>query len=812
MLISNQEPREDPLTTAQSSSLVLDHAEASTSWADADLAPDIVPTARLAEGHTVLLTGATGFLGRHVARELLERQEGDVYCLARSGKAGGARERVEQALLAAGTSNDAVNSRLYVLDADLTQPRLGISEDQYGSLAHSVASIVHCAADVSWVQPYSKLRAANVLPVTSLLRLACHGQSKHFALISSLGVCYSSNPHVYMSEDSDPLTHVSTMPLGYAQSKAVAERLVRHAVRRGLDASIFRPALISGDSDGRHANAEDFVSMLLSGCIRLGYAPDSDWQLDVVPVNFASRAIVANLGRYGGLRTLHLAHPKPRVWRELILFLNLYGYTIQLEPFLDWRRRLEQHPDLALPLKRLLRFFTNPAPGSAGQSVYQVYEASGRIRISSARSNAHLAAQNLHYPRLSADYFASYLTALRRSGILERPRRERAECALRAHSETEALSALLPHDPTWRPAPFEAHGSIVTEIASWRYGGGLGLYGVAQGDSRFDRASLILKIKALDEEAIATAIEVATISNPLLGHLLGRFSDQLQLGGADARETSFYAAAPSGLLELAPRCLAQGRHPETGRAMLLLERLEGVELLNSVDQPRRWTDRHFRIAIHDLARIHAIGYGDATPERSSIRDVKLLNPDLILQALPLHQTLVQAAEPFFEKWGGSALVVRVGQLIGDIATWIPRYADQPRTLIHNDCNPRNMAFRRIDGNLRTCWYDWELCTWAPPQRDLAELLCFTLDIDGAPVRVHNYIELHRRELSLQSGCDIEPRSWIEGFRLALAELMVRRLTLYTLLHSSVRQSYLPRVVRTWQVIERGLLNEWREQG
>jgi thioester reductase-like protein len=789
---------------AHASALVLDKAEASTWSADAELAPDIAPTAHVAEGQTVLLTGATGFLGRHVARELLERQEGDVYCLARSGKEGSARERVERALMAAGTSEEAVHSRLHVIDADLKQPRLGISDRQYDALADIVATIVHCAADVSWVRSYSKLRASNVLPVNSLLRLACHRQSKYFALISSLGVCYSTDPGVHMAEDSDPLAHVSTMPLGYAQSKAVAERLVRHGVHRGLDARIFRPALISGDSGGKDANAEDFVSMLLNGCIRLGYAPDSDWRLDIVPVNFASQAIVANLQRYGGPTTLHLAHPEPREWRELILFLNLYGYTIHLESFSDWRRRLEEHPDVALPLKRLLGFFAKPAQGGTGQSISQVYESCGRARISSARSDAHLAGQQLQYPPLNADYFAGYLTALHRTGVIERPRRARAECKHRTQFDALALCALRPHDPTWQPAPFEARGSIVTEIASWRYGGELGLYGVARGDSRSNHASLVLKIKARDDEAIATAVDVATIAHPSLGRLMRRFSDQLQIAGADARETSFYAEAPSGLLELAPRCHAQGRHPVTGRAMLLLERLEDVELLNSIDQPHLWTDRHLRIAIHDLAKLHALGYEHATPLCSMIGGVQILNSDRIVQALPLHQALFRTAEPFFLEWGGPELVARVGKLIGDISTWMPRYARQPRTLIHNDCNPRNMAFRRLGENLRTCWYDWELCAWAPPQRDLAELLCFTLDIDAGPKRARKYIELHRRELSSQLGRDIETHAWIEGFRLALAEMMVRRLTLYTLLHSSVRQSFLPRVVRTWQALEHGI--------
>ena len=53
----------------------------------------------------------------------------------------------------------------------------------------------------------------------------------------------------------------------------------------------------------------------------------------------------------------------------------------------------------------------------------------------------------------------------------------------------------------------------------------------------------------------------------------------------------------------------------------------------------------------------------------------------------------------------------------------------PRTLIHNDFNPRNLCLRQTDGGLRLCAYDWELATLQVPQHDLAELLCFVLPPD-----------------------------------------------------------------------------------
>lgn len=751
----------------------------------------------------MVLSGATGFLGRHIARQLLEREDGDVYCLARSRQGSSARERVEGALLAAGTDPDRLQARLHVLEADLTRPHLGIAAHQYESIAHKASAIVHCAADVSWVKSYSRLRASNVLSVTPLLRLACQAKSKHFVLISSIGVCYTTRANPRVVEDTDPFDYVPTIPLGYAQSKAVAERLVRQAVHRGLDASIFRPSLITGDSDGQYANSEDFVSLLLQGCIRMGHAPDCDWQVDVVPVNFVSRAVVANLAQHRGLRTLHLSHPEPRSWRELILFLNLYGYTIRLEPLPNWFRRLEQFPDVNLPLKRLQGFFANTAPGSSGRSVSQFYEASAHARIDSGFSGAHFASQRLRYPKLDADYFSAYLMALRQAGAIDRPPRERASRDRQKALGTEALRALTPHDPSWRPATFESRGSIVTEIASWRCGGALGLYGVSSAISAADRANFVLKIKARDGEATATAVEVLSLAHPHLANVLERYSDPLQLQGAEARETSFYSSAPEKVLQFAPRCHAQGRHPDTDRAMLLLERLDNVELLNSVDQPHLWTDTHLRCAIRDLATMHAAQYEHTTPVRAMIRGAERVDAGSTLQELPFHQAVAQTIEPYLHTWGGTELVSRVRALIAGMAAWMPRYARQPTTLIHNDCNPRNMAFRREGKNLRTCWYDWELCAWAPPQRDLAELLCFTLSATDARDRSVGYIELHRRKLSANLGREVDGDAWIEGFQLALADLMVKRLALYTLLHHSVRQSFLPRVVQTWKALSLG---------
>jgi len=55
-------------------------------------------------------------------------------------------------------------------------------------------------------------------------------------------------------------------------------------------------------------------------------------------------------------------------------------------------------------------------------------------------------------------------------------------------------------------------------------------------------------------------------------------------------------------------------------------------------------------------------------------------------------------------------------------------SEAPQTLVHNDCNPRNMCLRKNEtATARLCLYDWELATVDTPQRDLVEFLSFVLE-------------------------------------------------------------------------------------
>jgi len=102
----------------------------------------------MSERKTIFLTGATGFLGSHLAARLLE-QGNQLYVLARSSKNSPAGERVLEVLRDVGASNF---ENLHVFEGDISLPGLGLGEAATRRVTSSVDEVWHCAASLSFQQ------------------------------------------------------------------------------------------------------------------------------------------------------------------------------------------------------------------------------------------------------------------------------------------------------------------------------------------------------------------------------------------------------------------------------------------------------------------------------------------------------------------------------------------------------------------------------------------------------------------------------------------------------------------------------------
>lgn len=766
--------------------------------ADAILPADIVPTGPQDLRHgDMLLTGSTGFVGAYLLRSLLRNTPAVVHCLVRGADAS---VRVRRNLEQYGLWEDHFASRIRHVYGDISQPLLGMASGDYNQLARSVSAIYHAAAAVDWVRPYEDLRDVNVVGTRELLRLACSGPAKSFHFLSSLAVCYSTGATTDAIESDDPLTNLKGLSLGYAQSKCVAESLVRQAAERGCRVTVARATLVSGDSTSGISNADDLLSRLLRGCIQMGAAPDLDWATDFVPVDYVADAMVqlAQNGVPGGV--YHLANPKLRYWRECVLWMCLRGYPMQLMSYRDWTMRLRQTATSSHPLYPLQSFFLRTVPEEGGLAIPELYEETRRRRARCDFSRALLAQAGTTCPPLDSQLLDRYFDSFTERRLI--PPVARATTVRQDEPLSSALITALEHSLQSRITnvelfPMNGDDSIVAELTSWKRGSRPGLrrarLTVESRDGDTSAIDVMLKSKPLDTDAIEVGEEIARLCGRQLGDAYATWRDHIGLSRGHLRELAIYETRDRRFLKHVPAPLAVVRDDDRCEWLVAIEYVSDAQVANAHD--RAWSNTEIDTALRGLAALHAvwrdrwemlISESWLAPRRSSAQ---------MAQMLPLWSALAANARPAFMSWAGPALVKAHESLLDGIDRWWQPLENNLQTLIHNDFNPRNIMLRGVP--LRLCAYDWELATIGAPQRDLAEFLCFALAPETAADDAPGWLQRYRGLLEQQTGTTIDPIEWETGFRAALCDFMIDRLAMYAMIHRFRPQNFLPRVVRTW---------------
>lgn len=759
--------------------------------ADALLPDDIVPPVEASSTpvRTVLVTGATGFLGRHLVGRLLTETDWRIVCPVRAADAAMAVARIDAALAEQGLS---AAGRVRTFPAALAEPAWGLAESAWEELAAEIDTIFHCAAEVSWIKPYRRLRGSHILGTLNVLRLACRRRRKTVHFVSTLAVCYVPDGPARIDEGSDLLPYAEQIPLGYAQAKCVAESLLRQVAARGLKVTILRAGLLAGHSRSGVANHDDLVSRLLRGCIDTGLAADVDWRLDCVPVDTAAAALLA-LARDAadGLQVLHLHHDAPRPWRELALWLRLNDYPVRLVPLADWLANIREQGAEGSPALYPLQPFLLARPAQlAGGSLIELYLESRRRQIDSSASRQYLASHGVDLPALDAALLGRYLAHYRASGYLPGTPPAVADDVPARLAQT--VRAAVDADGEMRA--FRARrlgGGILSELAAVRGSGLTGLWHCRWQAGPVARDA-VLKLWPAQSHVDAASVAVAELCAPRLGAVFATHLDGLANRGGAARESAI--AAQPELAAWLPRLL--GRAACADGDAQVWEYLGDVDLLGN-DTGDRWTRTHIDCAVTALTDIHAVWYNREATLLAQPWLSARCNGVAVPEMGELWSALADFSAPRFAAWLGDDASVGQQRLADDLPRWWNDWLALPRTLIHNDFNPRNLAFRRTTAGPALCAYDWELAAIGLPQYDLAELLCFVGDLRFAPADFEAWLEMHRHGLAAASGQTIDAADWRHGFRLALRYLMIARWPLYAMIDRFRPQTFLPSVLRNW---------------
>jgi fatty acid CoA ligase FadD9 len=326
------------------------------------------------EARTVLLTGATGFLGRYLALEWLERMDlvgGKVICLVRGKSNEDARARLDETFDSGDPEllrhyRELAAKHLEVIAGDKGEPNLGLDEQTWQRLADTVDLIVDPAAMVNHVLPYSQLFGPNALGTAELIRIALTTKIKPFAYVSTLGVGEGIEPPSAFTEDADIRVISPTRKVddgyanGYSNSKWAGEVLLREANDLcGLPVTVFRCDMILADTKYvGQLNVPDMFTRLMLSLVATGIAPGSFYELDAdgnrprahydgLPVDFIAEAISTLGGRVGGQERSDSGNDVGGQERsdsgndavvgfETYHVMNPYDDGIGLDEYVDW--------------------------------------------------------------------------------------------------------------------------------------------------------------------------------------------------------------------------------------------------------------------------------------------------------------------------------------------------------------------------------------------------------------------------------------------------------------------------------------------
>ncbi len=339
--------------------------------------------------------------------------------------------------------------------------------------------------------------------------------------------------------------------------------------------------------------------------------------------------------------------------------------------------------------------------------------------------------------------------------------------------------------------------SIITELTSHKINKLVGHFPFRlhlQGDAA--PLDVMVKVKPLDDEVILMLNSMAAMCDPRLAQAYNQFRNHVGFKQCHLRELVVMAQLDERFTRNTPTTWFTLHDAEREAYVIVQEYLHDMELMDTADDTSGWTRAHIESAISGIAEVHSIWYG---------RDEELLgqpwlgevpNTAAMKEKTRLWEMLAVHAVEEFPEWFDERDSKIFRAAVYSIDKWYPELDAMPKTLTHNDFNPRNIAFRRQGGQLRLCAYDWELATVQVPQHDLAELLVFTLDETATLEQVDHYVEFHRQMLQQATGHDIDQDQWRRGFQLSLRDLLINRVPLYLMAHTFRHYKFMDRVQRS----------------
>lgn len=287
----------------------------------------------------VLLTGANGFIGIHVLREILQTTDSKIYCFVRGKNTAHSIQRLDEAyrFYFNESLENYLNSRIFVYNGQIIYDKFSLSNEQIHELNNNINTIIHTAAIVKHYGNFEQFKISNIDGTRRIVEFA-YKNHKRLIHISSISV--SGNYLVKQDNQNTSFTE-NDLYIGqhytnnvYVNSKFDAEKIVYSYMEKGLTAEVLRIGILSGRySDGlfqKNIKENAFYSRIKS-LIDLKKISKSmlNQQIEFTPVDLCAKAIILlSKSKLAENKVYHLYNHNLTSISHIVEILNSLDFSI----------------------------------------------------------------------------------------------------------------------------------------------------------------------------------------------------------------------------------------------------------------------------------------------------------------------------------------------------------------------------------------------------------------------------------------------------------------------------------------------------
>lgn len=360
---------------------------------------------------SVLLTGATGYLGAHLLYKLAKQPKAAISCLVRGKNNKEAVKRLRERLVFYfGAKRSAeIMLKTSVIAADISSEDFGLDEGAHKAL-RSIKTVLHCAAITDHIGNEEDFERANVLGTKNITKFAeSSGASLiHISTVSVSGTHFSDKSRKGASRFDETCFYIGQNYTDnvYSKTKFLAEEIVLDAIDNGLNARIMRVGVLTSTMEGqfqynpkRNAFANRVEALCAIGCVPLGMLSTV---LEMTPVDACADAILTLSAIVNPKRAIHhVFNTNTMKLTVLVSLLEQNGHRIEIisdKEFLQKMQLLSRQGEYKY-LANLLEDLGN-------------YNNPPQITITADMTAQFLSREGFNWPVIDNDYMNLFLESV----------------------------------------------------------------------------------------------------------------------------------------------------------------------------------------------------------------------------------------------------------------------------------------------------------------------------------------------------------------------------------------------------------------